>query len=137
MFMYPRSFLILMSLISISAYAQFPVEIVEYIEDTKVVAFIDEAQLDESMQWQPLLEAPPLSIAGAVDAIKNHLASVEGVSEYTINEIELKVLPHHEQYWHYLVKLHASINGNSNSYFFVVLMNGKVIPAVKESGSIK
>ena len=132
-----RVIFLLLSLFSISAYAQFPIEIVEYIEDTKLVAFIDEAQLDDSMKWQPLREAPPLSIEGAVDAIKDHLTSMDGVTRFSINEIELKAIPHHEKYWHYLVKLNAEINHESNNYFFIVLMNGKIIPAIKEADSIK
>lgn len=125
------------ALFSISAQARLPVEIVEYIEDTRVIAFIDVDQLNESMQWNPLEAAPPVTIARAIDAVKAQLSTMGEISQLSILEIELKPLPHHEKYWHYLVKIKAEINGIYNSYYYIVLMNGKTIPALKETESIK
>lgn len=124
-------------LVSINAQARLPIEIVEYLEDARVIAFIDADQFDESMQWNPLQAPPPVTIAKAIDAVKKHMTTMGEISKLSILEIELKPLPHHEKYWHYLVKLNAGVNNEFNSYYFVVLMNGKTIPALKETESIK
>lgn len=116
----------------------FPVEIFEYINDTKVVVFISESDIHDTRQWQPLRSAPPLTLNAALVKIQKYLVKEKlGVSNAVINEIELKQIPHYSNYWHYLIKLELKRNNIKHYYYFVVLMNGKVIPAVKEVESFK
>ena len=115
----------------------FPVEIIETLDDVKVVAFISDADIKSSVSWSPMSSAPPLSIAAAIQAIKKEMAGKHDLDKATINEIELKQIPYHADHWHYLVKVSATGNNHSIDHYFVVLMSGKVIRAIKEPESYK
>ena len=130
---------LLLFLISFNVQAnRFPVEIIEHIDDMKVVAFINETDIEKSMQWSPFSDLPPpVSINQVVAAVKKKITSDAKLSEATITEIELKSMPHHKKHWHYLVKLRANINGKADNVVFIVLMDGKVIRAMKEPEAIK
>jgi hypothetical protein len=55
----------------------------------------------------------------------------------TLTGIELKKIPRHEKHWHYLVKTKSEVDDIVESHYFIVLMDGKVIAAIKEPESIK
>ena len=126
-------------LVSISAQAnQFPVEIIENIDDMKVVAFIKETDIEKSIKWTPFSELPPpMSIEQVVSAIKKEVTGDTKLDDAVITEIELKSMPHHKAHWHYLVKLQANMNGKVDNVVYIVLMDGKVIRAIKEPEAIK
>lgn len=117
--------------------AEFPVEIVEYVGNTRVVAFIDEQDIAESRQWQPFEEEPPLAMNDAIDVLQKFIASNKEFTDTELLEIELRKLPRHEQHWHYMFKTRTTINEASHQLFFVVLMNGKIIPAIREPETLR
>jgi len=128
--------LLLLFSASTQAY-EFPVEIIEFIDNAKIVASIDEGDIDESLYWQPFESPPPLSIAGALDAIRTHIASDPQAGRTELTGIELKQIPHHSRHWHYLVKMRTEVEGKPQPRYFIVLMTGKVIPGLREPETVK
>lgn len=116
---------------------EYPVEIFEYLDNTKVVAFLKGSDIDKTTQWIPLETEVPLSIDDAIKAVKNLAATENHVTHITLTSIELKQIPGHPKHWHYLVKMKLENNGEIQPQYFVVLLDGKVIPAVKEPESFK
>jgi len=114
---------------------QLPVEVFEYIDDVKIVAFIDKNDIEAAKARDP--SAPLLTIKGALAAVKKHITEHQPeIGKAKLEEITFRKLPNFPGRWHYLVKLK---NGDPRMpyHYFVVLMNGKVIPAVKEIASVK
>jgi len=135
--MYLRFLPILVLLFSAKLFAyEFPIEITEYIDDVKVDAYISKSDIDQELIWTPFDGAPPLSIAAALQAIQGYAANTD-LADMTLTGIELKKIPRHEKHWHYLVKIKSEVDGIVESHYFIVLMDGKVIPAIKEPESIK
>jgi len=116
---------------------QFPIEIIEYVDSTRVVAFIDESDIPDAVNWHPFEEALPLTIEGAMGAVQQYIASAMVLAEPRLEEVELRRIPHHENRWHYMVKIREQGEDNARIHYFVVLMNGKVIPAMREPESVK
>jgi len=118
--------------------SQFPIQVIEQFDDVRIVAFINEDDVNDSAAWNPLEEAPPLSIASAIGAIKKHSAeNASYPSAFSITEIELRQIPLHKNRWHYLIKIRSNVDHEFKNTFYVVLMNGKIIPAIVEPRSIK
>jgi hypothetical protein len=115
----------------------FPVEIFEYVDDVRTVAFVNESDLEEDTRWKPFEGAPPLTIEEALEDVRGHMTSDTGLAGASVVEIELRKVPHHEQNWHYMVKLEQQSEGRTRYRYLVVLMSGKVIPAMKEPESVK
>jgi hypothetical protein len=115
---------------------EFPLEITEYIDDVKIDAYISKSDINEALIWTPFESEPPLSMAAALQAIQAYVANTD-LEDMTLTGIELKKLPHHEKHWHYLVKIKSEVDEVVESHYFIVLMDGKVIPAIKEPESIK
>lgn len=116
---------------------QFPIEIIEYVEDARVVAFINQSDLDISVHWQPGEGPPPINIENVISSTKDYAESKEDLLNATLTEIKLRQIPHHEAQWHYMVKLQAKKDNKLRYHYLVVLMNGKIIPAIREPVSIK
>jgi len=133
--------LLLLLTLAFSANAQSyqpSIEIIEQFDDVKLVAFIRESDLENYPQWNPVKEAPPLTINKAIQAVHDyHKKNNAELATETVNEIELKKMTRHEKYWHYLIKI--KINGSDDAKYqvYIVLMNGKVIPALTETESYK
>jgi hypothetical protein len=129
---------LILLLFSCNAFAvKFPIEITEYIDEVKVDAFINEADLNSTAKWTPFDAAPALSVGAALEAIKQYLHTDKHFTETSLSGIELKPVPGHDAYWHYLIKMNGIADGKSQAHFFVVLMDGKVIAALAEPESIK
>lgn len=122
---------------NIFATYNFPVEIFEYIDNTKIVAFINKEDIDKTETWSPFSGTPPLTIAKALKHIKKTLTSDMKSKHISKIVIELKQIPNHKKHWYYLVKLAYEANNKQEFHYFVVLMNGKVIAALEEPESIK
>jgi hypothetical protein len=138
MFMQSRMLLLLLLLFSANSQAyEFPVEIIEFIDNAKIVASVSEGDIDEKLYWQPFEGPPPLSIAGALDAIQKHIASDPQAGTAELTGIELKRIPHHSRHWHYLVKMSSQVDGKPQPRYFIVLMTGKVIPGLREPETVK
>ncbi len=117
---------------------QSSIEIIEQFDDVKLVAFIRENDLESYPQWNPMKEAPPLTIDKAIKAVHDyHKKNNAELAAETVSEIELKKMARHEKYWHYLVKIKINSSDNAGYQVYVVLMNGKVIPALTETESYK
>ncbi len=99
----------------------------------RLVAFVDEHDIKNYPVWHPTKEAPPLSIKEAIQAVGDVTGSELSID--AIKEIELREMPHYKHNWHYLIKIERHIKTKYRVY--VVLMNGKVIPAVVEPESYK
>lgn len=115
---------------------EFPIEATEYLDDVKVVAYIKKSDISQGLIWTPFASAPPLSMSAALQAIQDY-AEKAGLENMTLTGIELKPIPHHEKHWHYLVKVKTEEDDTFQSHYFVVLMDGKVIPALKQPDAIK
>ena len=114
------------------------IEIVEQFDDNKVVAFINEADIENYPVWHQLTEAPPLSIRSAIQALQNqYKANGDTLITEAIKEIELREISQHKNYWHYLVKIKNDDHQKNKYQVYVVLMNGKVISALIETESFK
>lgn len=116
---------------------EFPVEIVEYMDSAQVVATLDAADIDESGHWNPFEEPPALPMADALSAVRMHLDADPELKDVTLAGIELKRTPHHENHWHYLVKVQKPAPGRDRFRYFIVLMNGKVIQGLREPQAVK
>jgi hypothetical protein len=126
-------------LLSANTYAyKFPTEIIEYIDNTKIVAFINENDIQKSLPWSPLEgTTPPLTMENALKAVQKYTTTDSSLTHAALQEIELKQIPKHEKQWHYLVKMKTQSDEKSQSHFLIVLMSGKVLPGLREPEVIK
>ena len=121
--------------VSVNAYALQPkIEIIEQFDNLRMVAFISKKSINNSPAWNPSLEAPPLSVDKAIQAIKQFRKGPKNST--AIREIEIRPVPRHEEHWHYLVKI-ANDAKQTKYDIYVVLMDGKVIPAIIEPQGYK
>jgi len=105
------------------------VELIEQFGNYRLVAFVEKSDIDTSPEWNPAADDPPLSIAEAIRIAVQR--SDDSVNVAAVREIDLRPLPNHDMRWHYLIKFVDEARQTGFS-FFVVLMNGKVIPAAIE-----
>jgi hypothetical protein len=117
--------------------SEFPIEIIEYIDQSKVAVFINEEDIDRTLPWVPFEGPPPLTIADALALVQTFIAPYPEMADSQLTEIELRRIPHHELHWHYAVRMKAHTRGKPQSWFFIVLMNGKIIPGLREPQAIK
>jgi len=116
---------------------EFPIEISEYIDDIKIIAYLNKSDISQEPKWTPFEGPPPLSIYDALQAVQSYISSDADITNTTLTEIELKQIPGHEIYWHYLVKVRFKVADKTQPHFFVVLMDGKVVSALKRPEPIK
>ena len=121
--------------ISTNTYAIQPkIEIFEQFDNLRMVAFISIEDINNSPEWYPDLGAPPLTVGEAIQAVKDFIKISRPAM--AIKEIELRQMPKHEKHWHYLIKI--SNDAMKTKYeIYVVLMDGKVIPAIIEPQGYK
>ncbi len=122
-----------LALSAVGRAAPFPVEVIEQFDEARVVAFIPEARIQASPAWDPLSAPPPLSVAEAVAAVKRERAAKRGGEPFSVMEIELRRLAPHRHRWHYLVKT----RDREGVHYYVVLMDGSVVDAIREPESVK
>jgi hypothetical protein len=134
---HPLLALLLMGLAARALAFDFPVEVTEYIDDVKIIAYLNQREVDKEPQWTPFEGPPALSIADALEAVQHRIESDTELSEVTLTGIELKQIPQHAGRWHYLVKVRFKQDASVRPHFFVVLMDGQVISAVKRPDAIK
>ncbi len=110
------------------------VEIFEQFDDLRMVAFVSEKDIANSPEWNPDVSAPPLTVFQAIKAVRNFNSSSH--SSGSVKEIEIRPMPKHAKHWHYLIKIKTKATKNKYD-IYVVLMNGKVIPAIIEPQTYK
>jgi hypothetical protein len=115
----------------------FPVEIIESVDNSRVVAFLSEADIEQAINWVPFSGGPPLAIADALKAVRQQIAADPELSGAELTEIGLRQIPHHEQHWHYLVKLQTRSGDRVIAHYFIVLLDGKVIRGLREPQAVK
>jgi hypothetical protein len=116
---------------------EFPIEIIESIDNSRVVAFVNESDIDQDINWVPFSGEPPLTLAGALKAIQQQIATDPGLSAAVLTEIGLRQIPRHKQHWHYLVKMQTRADDKLLAHYFIVLMDGKVIRGLREPQAVK
>ena len=122
---YYSSLLLAFSFLISNAYAYQPkVEIIEQFDNLKMIAFIHKDDINSNPEWNPNLEAPPMTTIEAIQALKSSIKALG-----SIKEIEIRQIPKHNTQWHYLIKV-ADETMSSKVSIYVVLMNGKVIPGI-------
>lgn len=113
---------------------QFPLEIIERFADARIVVYIQQTAIDQSPAWDPMEGAPPLTIEALVKTIQNWSAGDPVMAKSTIRKIELKPirLKNSQDRWYYLVQLQAEHQDHTTMHYLAVLMNGKILQAIKE-----
>ena len=126
---------LLLGLAALGTRAQgFPVEVIEQFDEARVVAFIEERDIDSSPGWEPLSGPPPLTVVQALEAVREaRQKRKETAGTLPIVEIELRRLKKREDRWHYLLKA----SDGEHTRYYVVLMNGKVLDAIREPEAYK
>lgn len=104
---------------------EFPLELIEYIDDVKVVTFMPPSALASAPTWDPMRQAVPLSLQQALDQVRTHLKN----DGHQLTTIELKPIAGHRGHWHYLVRLRAP---DGRPRYFSVLLDGRLLPATHE-----
>ncbi len=132
---YCRSLLIVMLGFSINAYAFQPrIQILEQFDDLTMVAYISVKDINSNPEWNPDMGPPPLTVSQAIQAVKNYVKISK--KSRIIKEIEIRPVPNHAKHWHYLIKI-TNDEMKTKYNIYVVLMNGKVIPAIIEPQGYK
>lgn len=132
---YPALLIALLCLSS-QAYA-FPLEIFENVSGNRIVAFVEENDMDAASKWQPSEQTPPVTVQKLTHSIFEYMATEKGVENIEVEEIDLRQMPRHKEQWHYIVKMKVENNHEIEHRYFLVLMNGKIFPAIREPESIK
>jgi hypothetical protein len=121
-------------ILSTTAFALPPkIEVLEQFDNLNIVTFIGESDLNNSPVWRPDMGTPPLSLDAAIKAV-NRFGHSNGDAD--IREIEIRPIPGHIEHWHYLIKV-ANDKMKTKYNVYVVLMDGKVIPAMIEPEGYK
>jgi len=118
---------LILSATSAHAFHSENVEIFEQFDDLKMIAFINKKDIQNNPEWDPSNSSPPLTITQAIEAIKQFNKSSD--IPRLLKEVELRLFPNQTKFWHYLVKLENN-TAKTKYDIYVVLMNGKVIPAI-------
>ncbi len=133
---YCRLITLIIAMFATNAHAlQYKVEIVEQFDNIRVVAFVKSDDIKRSPTWNPSVDPLPLRVEDAIRAVREF--SKEPDSLGALREIELRTIKNFPGHWHYLIKLVANDASRQKYGVYVVLMNGKVIPAVIEPEAIK
>ncbi len=114
---------------------QFPLEIIDYMDDATIIVYAKKDDINNTSVWIPGEGNVPLSINDLVSKVNNWLKTQPEMSSLKINEIELKKVKKHEKenYWYYLLQL----KNHNDIQYLAVLMNGQILPAIKEPKSYK
>ncbi|WJW74998.1 hypothetical protein QVG61_10885 [Thiohalobacter sp. IOR34] len=119
---------------------QFPLEIFEYFDDSKIVIYAREEAIQQAPAWMPETGAPPLGIGRLIEIGNQWISRDPRLQGAHIHEIELKPIRHHEsqQRWYYLVQLQrADDSGKPVKTYLAVLLDGTVLPALREPAAYK
>ena len=118
---------------------EFPLEIIERFADARIVIYTQKNAIEESPTWSPSEGAPPLTIEILVKTIQKWSAADPNLAKSTIRKIELKPISHYENLdrWYYLVQLKIESQDHSGMHYVAVLMNGKILSAIREPETYK
>lgn len=129
---------VVFSLYSIAAHAlEMPNEIFEYVDNARVVAFVNESDIEEAAVWRESGSAPALDVSSVAALSHDYAERFEATRGAVLDEIVLRRIPEHEGRWHYMVKMHTERDGELRDHYLFVLMSGKVIPAFSEPDTVR
>lgn len=113
--------------------AQLPVEVVETLDQNRLVVYLSEAQIDAIPAWQPGAGQPPMSLQAAVARALEWIRDRDLYTDARIYELKFKPVHNYEALnrWYYLVDLRLP---GGRRHFIAVLPNGDVVPAMVEPG---
>lgn len=131
------SLLSVLSSVQASVQSKWPIEIFDVMDNSKIIVFIKDDDINASPKWQPADGGPPMSIEGVLQEVNKWVKADASLKDLDINEIELKPINHHKGHWYYLVQLKSSIDYRQKPRFVAVLLSGKVVPAMVKPVSIK
>ena len=123
-----------------SAFATpWPLEIIEHLDETKIIVYVKEADIEQSPTWNPAEGAPSFGLAEVLKAISKWDNNVKGLANAHIEKIELKPILHQEKKgrWYYLVQLRDTSGSKHDRHYLAILMNGKAFAAIEEPASYK
>jgi hypothetical protein len=133
---YYRLITLVIAIFATGAHAsQNKTEIVEQFDNIRVVTFIESDDITNSPVWNPDIDPLPLSVDGAIQAIRDFSKQAPNIG--SVKEIELRTIKDNPGHWHYLVKMAGKDANKQKCKVYAVLMDGKVIPAIIEPESIK
>ncbi len=140
--MFYRSLFIILFFICGSASAfQFPLEIIDYMDNSRIIIYANKSDINQSPRWAITDNTPPpLTISSLISKVNKWTVQQKDLQDARVNEIELKKMQQHEKdnYWYYLVQLKSTQAAkNKNIHYIAVLMNGKILTAIKEPSSYK
>ena len=118
---------------------EFPLEIIERFADARIVIYTQKNAIEESPAWSPSEGAPPLTIEILVKTIQKWSTADPNLAKSTIRKIELKPISHYENLdrWYYLVQLKIESQDHAGMHYVAVLMNGKILSAIREPETYK
>jgi hypothetical protein len=70
--------------------SDFLIWITEYLDDQQIFAALNESDIDETFSWEPESGSRPLTIVGALNAVRKEIAVDGGGPAPELVEIELK-----------------------------------------------
>ncbi len=117
--------------------ATWPLEIFEVMDNSKLVIFIKDKDIEKSPSWSPAQGKPPLSIEKVLDSVKKWIAHNPDLNGLAVRGIKLKPINHHKNHWYYIVQLKSISEINKKPGYIAVLLSGQVVPAMVEPASIK
>ncbi len=122
-----------------AAAGPWPLEIIEHLDDAKIVIYVKESDIEHSPVWNPADGAPSFGLPQLMDAVAKWERKNGGPDTDGIEKIELKPIVHHEKQgrWYYLVQLKDKIGGKPAHRYVAVLMSGKAVAAIREPESYK
>jgi hypothetical protein len=113
--------------------ASLPAEVVENLDQYRIVLSLDEAQIRAIPAWRPGEGKPPMSLDAAVTRTLEWINSKELLKDAQIYELKYKPVHNHETLdrWYFLVELRMQ---DGMKRFLAVLPDGQVVPAIAEPG---
>lgn len=126
-------FLLTLLAAGVTRAASLPAEVVENLDQYRIVLSLDEAQIRAIPAWRPGEGKPPMSLEAAVTRTLEWIGSKALLKDAQIYELKYKPVHNHETLdrWYYLVELRMQ---DGMKRFLAVLPNGQVVPAIAEPG---
>ncbi len=131
--------LLLFALTGAVSAAPWPLEIIDRLDDTRIVIYINESDIEQSPVWDPARGAPGFGLKDLMKSVAAWEKKNKGPDADGIEKIELKPIVHHEKQgrWYYLVQLRDKVDGKRTHRYLAVLMSGKAVAAIREPESYK
>ncbi len=124
---------------ALANHQQWPLEIIEHLDDTKIVIYAGEADIAKTPAWKPADGAPPFKLSNLLQSIDRWRHLTPTKTHLKIHAIELKPILHHEKQnrWYYLVQMKDGTGKGQKTYYLAVLMDGTLLPAIEEPAALK